>query len=141
MATTRAQMVVEFMPRGRSATARTCPVVTAAWGQRYGSRVRALQILGKLRSNSSATPRTARLSSIGALLRRRSFRFIQRRIPSLAEIALGDQDFAGVRDIEVLDVASGQSVTFDADPERWARNLPHAVRSGDLVCEALTTPQ
>jgi hypothetical protein len=28
----------------------------------------------------------------------------------------GDQDFASVRDIEVLDVASGRSVTFDADP-------------------------
>jgi hypothetical protein len=47
----------------------------------------------------------------------------------------GDQDFAEVLDIEVLDVASGQSVTFDADPERWARNLPQAFRSGDLVCE------
>jgi hypothetical protein len=52
----------------------------------------------------------------------------------------GDRDFAGIRDIEVLDVASGQSVTFDADPERWARNLPQAFRSGDLVCEASTTP-
>jgi hypothetical protein len=50
----------------------------------------------------------------------------------------GDQDFADVRDIEVLDVASGQSVTFDADPERWARNLPQAFRSGDLVCETST---
>lgn len=47
----------------------------------------------------------------------------------------GDQDFAEIRDIEVHDVATGQSVTFDADPERWARNLPHAFRSGDLVCE------
>lgn len=46
----------------------------------------------------------------------------------------GDQDFAEVRDIEVLDVETGQSVTFDADPERWARNLPQAFRSGDLVC-------
>jgi hypothetical protein len=47
----------------------------------------------------------------------------------------GDQDFGEIRDIEVLDVATGQSVTFDADPERWARNLPQAFRSGDLVCE------
>jgi hypothetical protein len=47
----------------------------------------------------------------------------------------GDQDFGEVRDIEVFDVESGQSVTFDADPERWARNLPNAFRSGDLVCE------
>jgi hypothetical protein len=46
----------------------------------------------------------------------------------------GDQDFAEVRDIEVLDVESGQSVTYDADPERWARNLPQAFRSRDLVC-------
>jgi hypothetical protein len=50
---------------------------------------------------------------------------------------VGDQNSAGVRDIEVLDVASGQSVTFDADPERWARNLPQAFRSGDLVCEVV----
>ncbi len=49
----------------------------------------------------------------------------------------GDQDFAEIRDIEVLDVASGQSVSFDADPERWARNLPQAFRSGDLVCEVV----
>jgi len=49
----------------------------------------------------------------------------------------GDQDFAEVRDIEVLDVDSGQTVTFDADPERWARNLPQAFRSGDLVCEVI----
>jgi len=46
----------------------------------------------------------------------------------------GDQDFAEVRDIELLDVDTGQTVTFDADPERWARNLPQAFRSGDLVC-------
>lgn len=49
----------------------------------------------------------------------------------------GDQDYAEVRDIEVLDVETGQSVTFDADPERWARNLPQAFRSGDLVCEVV----
>jgi hypothetical protein len=46
----------------------------------------------------------------------------------------GDQDFAEVRDIELLDVDTGQTVTCDADPERWARNLPQAFRSGDLVC-------
>jgi hypothetical protein len=49
----------------------------------------------------------------------------------------GDQDFAEVRDIEVLDVDSGQTVTYDLDPERWARNLPHAFRSGDLVCHVI----
>jgi hypothetical protein len=46
----------------------------------------------------------------------------------------GDQSFTEVRDIEVLDLDSGQTVTFDADPERWALNLPQAFRSGDLVC-------
>jgi hypothetical protein len=46
----------------------------------------------------------------------------------------GDQGFAEVRDIEVLDVDTGRSLTFDADLERWARNLPQAFRSGDLVC-------
>jgi hypothetical protein len=46
----------------------------------------------------------------------------------------GDQDFAEVGDIELLDVNTGQTVTFDADPERWARNLPQAFRSGDLLC-------
>lgn len=50
----------------------------------------------------------------------------------------GDPDFGEVRDIEVLDVETGQSVTFDADPERWARNLPQAFRSGDLVCEVVS---
>jgi hypothetical protein len=49
----------------------------------------------------------------------------------------GNQDFAEIRDIEVLDVTSGQSVSFDADPERWARNLPQSFRSGDLVCEVV----
>jgi hypothetical protein len=48
---------------------------------------------------------------------------------------VGDEAFAEVRDIEVLDVESGQSVTYDAHPERWARNLPQAFRSGDLRCE------
>ena len=42
-----------------------------------------------------------------------------------------------MRDIEVIDLESGQSVTFDADPERWARNLPNSFRSGDLVCELI----
>jgi hypothetical protein len=45
-----------------------------------------------------------------------------------------DESFAEVRDIEVLDLDSGQTVNFDADPERWARSLPQAFRSGDLVC-------
>jgi hypothetical protein len=50
----------------------------------------------------------------------------------------GDQSFAEARDIEVLDVETGQTLTFDADPERWARYLPQAFRSGDLVCRVTT---
>ncbi|MGH2713279.1 MAG: hypothetical protein ACRDM7_05235 [Thermoleophilaceae bacterium] len=50
----------------------------------------------------------------------------------------GDEAFAEARDIVVLDTETGQSVTFDADPERWARNLPQAFRSGDLVCRVTT---
>jgi hypothetical protein len=52
----------------------------------------------------------------------------------------GDQDFAEVRDIELLDEDTGQTVTFDADPSRWARNLPQAFRSGDLVCRVTADP-
>lgn len=37
------------------------------------------------------------------------------------------------RDMVVLDVARGGPVTASDDPERWARNLPHSYRAGDLV--------
>lgn len=50
----------------------------------------------------------------------------------------GDQDFAEVRDITVLDVDSGQTVSFDGDPLRWARNLPQAFRSGDILCRVVS---
>ncbi len=50
----------------------------------------------------------------------------------------GDQDFAEVRDITVLDVDSGQTVSFDGDPMRWARNLPQAFRSGDIACRVVS---
>ena len=49
----------------------------------------------------------------------------------------GDEAFAEVRDIEVVDLDTGQALKFDAHPERWARNLPQAFRSGDLVCEVI----
>jgi hypothetical protein len=47
----------------------------------------------------------------------------------------GDQDFTEVRDIELLDEDTGQTVTFDADPERWARNLPQAFAAA-ISCAA-----
>lgn len=34
----------------------------------------------------------------------------------------------------MLDIETGQSLAFYADPERWSRNLPRAFRGGDLVC-------
>lgn len=46
----------------------------------------------------------------------------------------GDQDFWDVRDIEVLDPQTGRTLTVDADPVSWARNLPQAFRAGDLRC-------
>jgi hypothetical protein len=33
--------------------------------------------------------------------------------------------------VTVLDIDTGQGVTLDSDPERWAELLPSALRSGD----------
>jgi hypothetical protein len=33
----------------------------------------------------------------------------------------------------VLDIATGAELSAADSPERWARNLPHAYRAGDLV--------
>lgn len=35
--------------------------------------------------------------------------------------------------VAVLDIETGQSVTLESDPERWAELLPSAFRSGDLA--------
>ena len=37
------------------------------------------------------------------------------------------------RRVAVLDINSGESVTLESDPERWAELLPGAFRSGDLT--------
>ncbi len=37
------------------------------------------------------------------------------------------------RRVAVLDIDSGESVTLESDPERWAELLPSAFRSGDLT--------
>jgi hypothetical protein len=38
-------------------------------------------------------------------------------------------------DVAVVDPETGDDVTFEADPERWARLLPFAYRSGDISVE------
>lgn len=40
-------------------------------------------------------------------------------------------------DLAVLDLASGEQVRRTDDAERWARNLPHAYRNGDIVAVVL----
>jgi hypothetical protein len=39
--------------------------------------------------------------------------------------------------IPVVEPESGERLTFDADPERWAKALPTAYRSGDLLVSVL----
>ncbi|MDE3102667.1 MAG: hypothetical protein KGJ98_10580 [Chloroflexota bacterium] len=39
--------------------------------------------------------------------------------------------------IRVVEPETGALLTFDSDPERWARALPTAYRSGDLEVTAL----
>lgn len=38
-----------------------------------------------------------------------------------------------VPDAPVVSMSTGKSINSDDDPEEWARNLPYAYRSGDLV--------
>jgi hypothetical protein len=40
-------------------------------------------------------------------------------------------------DMLVLDLDTGEQLRQADDPERWARNLPHAYRNGDLVAVVL----
>lgn len=40
-------------------------------------------------------------------------------------------------DVRVVEPQTGALLTFDADPERWARALPTAYRAGDLEVTAL----
>jgi hypothetical protein len=40
-------------------------------------------------------------------------------------------------DMPVLDLETGAQLRQGDDPERWARNLPHAYRNGDLVAVVL----
>lgn len=40
------------------------------------------------------------------------------------------------RRVTVLDIDTGQDVTLENEPERWAELLPSAFRSGDLTATA-----
>jgi hypothetical protein len=44
------------------------------------------------------------------------------------------------RRVTVLDIDTGQDVTLESDPERWAELLPGAFRSGDLTATADAVP-
>jgi hypothetical protein len=52
----------------------------------------------------------------------------------------GEPDLEQIRDVALLDMDMGETVTFEADPDRWARILPQAFRSGDLVSEVTGDP-
>ena len=39
--------------------------------------------------------------------------------------------------VPVVEPESGERLTFEADPERWARALPTAYRSGDLLVSVI----
>lgn len=45
----------------------------------------------------------------------------------------GDRTVLGNDNLSVVDIQTGRRLSRDDDPEVWARNLPHAYRSGDLV--------
>jgi len=49
----------------------------------------------------------------------------------IEQIDQGDERIP--RRVAVLDIDSGESVTLQSDPERWAELLPSAFRSGDLT--------
>ena len=44
----------------------------------------------------------------------------------------GNADYFS-EDIPLVDPETGARLTFQSDPERWARNLPQAYRAGDIV--------
>jgi hypothetical protein len=49
---------------------------------------------------------------------------------------IGEQGVVS-EDVAILDAATGRSLHGFDDPETWARNLPSAYRSGDLVAVVL----
>lgn len=48
------------------------------------------------------------------------------------EVLSGDASWLDL-DIPVLDCETGRTLRFEDDPEGWARALPAAFRSGDIV--------
>lgn len=39
-----------------------------------------------------------------------------------------------IKEMSVLDLESGNTLSFNTDPIRWAQNLPGAFRTGDIIC-------
>jgi hypothetical protein len=57
------------------------------------------------------------------------------------EVVSGDPSWLDL-EIPILDAETGRSLRFEDDPEAWARRLPDAYRSGDVVAtvdEIVTT--
>jgi hypothetical protein len=48
------------------------------------------------------------------------------------EVVSGDRSWLDL-EIPILDAETGRSLRFEDDPEAWARRLPDAYRSGDVV--------
>jgi hypothetical protein len=48
------------------------------------------------------------------------------------EVVSGDRSWLDL-EIPILDPETGRSLRFEDDPEAWARRLPDAYRSGDIV--------
>lgn len=46
---------------------------------------------------------------------------------------MGDAELLGDETMTVIDLASGEKLSREHDPEGWVRNLPGAYRAGDLV--------
>lgn len=49
----------------------------------------------------------------------------------------GSEEWGEIREIEIYDPEVGDVVSFAGDPERWARNLPHVFRAGDLYARVI----
>ena len=48
------------------------------------------------------------------------------------EVVRGDRSWLDL-EIPILDPETGRSLRFEDDPEAWARRLPEAYRSGEII--------
>lgn len=52
-------------------------------------------------------------------------------------LVAGDPTFPDPRNIVLIDPVSGEDLTFDENPNLWARELPTAFHHGDLIAETV----